>query len=81
MLKTLELLNKHKIVKYYEVQDFRQGPDFYFLKVRADLNNNTVLYISSGNTFRMTNIIILITGRKKMEHFWLDGIMRPTTEG
>lgn len=45
MLKTLELLNKHEIVKSYEIQDFRQGPDFYFLKVRADLNNSTVLYI------------------------------------
>jgi hypothetical protein len=45
MLDTLELLNKYKIAKSYEIQDFRQGPDFYFLKVRADLSNNTILYV------------------------------------
>lgn len=77
MLKTLELLNKHEIIKSYEIQDFRQGPDFYFLKVRADLNNSTVLYI--GSTFRKANIITLITGRKRMVHFWFDGTMRLTT--
>jgi hypothetical protein len=39
------LLSKSRIVSSYEVQDFRQGNGFYFLKVRAILHNNTLLYI------------------------------------
>jgi hypothetical protein len=36
MLKTLELL-KSKLVKSYELLDFKQGEDFYFLKLKAIL--------------------------------------------
>jgi len=45
VLKILELLNKSRIVDSYEIQDFRQGSDFYYIKVRAGLHNKTFLYI------------------------------------
>ena len=44
MLKTLELL-KSKLVKSYELLDFKQGEDFYFLKLKAILIDNSELYI------------------------------------
>lgn len=45
MLKTLELLEKSKIVKSYEVLDFKKGKDFYYLKIRAVLIDDSTLHI------------------------------------
>ena len=39
------MLNKSRIVNSYEIQDFRQGSDFYYIKVQVGLHNNTFLYI------------------------------------
>jgi len=44
MLKTLELL-KSKLVKSYELLDFKQGEYFYFLKLKAILIDNSELHI------------------------------------
>ena len=44
MLKTLELL-KHKLFTDYEILDFKQGKDFYYLKIKAVLVDNSELYI------------------------------------
>ncbi|MCF2138402.1 MAG: DUF6516 family protein [Candidatus Thorarchaeota archaeon] len=45
MLKTLELLGKSKIVEKYNLLDFQQGDNFYFLKIKAELVDESVLYI------------------------------------
>lgn len=45
MPKTLELLKKSPAVKTYEILDFKQGKNFYFLKVKADLVDGSELYI------------------------------------
>jgi len=45
MLKTLELLEKSKIVKSYEVLDFKRGKDFYYLKIKAVLIDDSILHI------------------------------------
>ena len=45
MLKTLELLRKSKIVKSYEVLDFKKGKDFYYLKIKAVLIDDSILHI------------------------------------
>lgn len=45
MGKTLRLLQNSKIVKKYETLDVKRGKDFYYLKIRADIKNNTELYI------------------------------------
>ena len=44
MLKTLESL-KSKIIKSYEVLDFKKGEDFYFLKIKATLIDRSELHI------------------------------------
>ncbi len=44
MLKTLELL-KHKLCTSYEVLDFKQGEDFYYLKIKAMLVDKSELHI------------------------------------
>ena len=44
MLNTLELL-KNKLIKSYEISDFKQGEDFYFLKIKAILLDNSKFYI------------------------------------
>jgi hypothetical protein len=44
MLKTLELL-KNKFIESYEILDFKQGEDFYFLKLKAILIDNSKLHI------------------------------------
>ncbi len=44
MLKTLELL-KSKLIKGYDILDFKQGEDFYFLKIKAVLIDNSVLHV------------------------------------
>lgn len=43
MGKTLRLLQNSKIVKKYETLDVKRGKDFYYLKIRADIKNNTEL--------------------------------------
>ena len=45
MPRTLELLKKSPAVKAYEVLDFKQGKNFYFLKVKAELVDGSELYI------------------------------------
>lgn len=45
MLRILELLDKSRGVKSYELLDFKQGMDFHFLKVKAELENDTSLHI------------------------------------
>ena len=44
MLRTLELLDKSKVIKEYEILDFKQGEDFYFLKIKAVLLDDSELY-------------------------------------
>ena len=44
MLKTLESL-QDKVIKSYEILDFKSGEDFYFLKVKAVLIDDSVLHI------------------------------------
>ncbi|MHA1264650.1 MAG: toxin-antitoxin system TumE family protein [Candidatus Helarchaeota archaeon] len=45
MPRTLELLKKSPAVKTYEILDFKQGKNFYFLKVKADLVDGGEIYI------------------------------------
>ncbi|WP_347489345.1 DUF6516 family protein [Desulfoscipio sp. XC116] len=45
MVKILQLLNKTEIIKSYEIQDFKHGEDFYYIKVQAKLVNETTLFI------------------------------------
>jgi len=37
MLKTLSFIEESKIVKSYEIQDFKQGKDSYYLKIKLIL--------------------------------------------
>ena len=56
MLRTLESL-QDKLIKSFEILDFKSGEGFYFLKVKAvivDISRSIVLLIA---------ISILITGR------------------
>ncbi len=41
----LQLLDQCNFIVGYEVQDFKQGDNFYYLKVRAELQNKTILMI------------------------------------
>jgi len=43
--KTLELLDKSKIIKGYDVLDFKQGEDFYFLRIKAILTDSSELCV------------------------------------
>jgi len=45
MLRELELLEKSSAVKSYEIIDYKEGDSFYFLKIRAELMDGSVLYI------------------------------------
>lgn len=54
MLRTLELLNKSKAIKEYNILDFKQGEDFYFLKIKAILIDQSELHIKeyvSGKSY------------------------------
>ena len=70
MLKTLELLEKSKIVKSYEVLDFKKGKDFYYLKIRAVLIDDSILHIRefvspddiSSRTIGSTKTVLLSVG-------------------
>ena len=45
MLRELELLEKSSAVKSYEILDYKEGEGFYFLKIKAELIDGSVLYI------------------------------------
>ncbi len=42
-MKELELLELSKIVKSFFILDYKHGADFYYLKVTADIINDSVL--------------------------------------
>ncbi|AFL95740.1 hypothetical protein CL1_1541 [Thermococcus cleftensis] len=45
MLRELELLDGSPVVKDYEILDYKEGESFYFLKIKAELIDGSVLYI------------------------------------
>ncbi len=45
MLKILELLKKSKIIKKFEVVDFKHGKDFYYIKIKAMVIDGSILAI------------------------------------
>ena len=45
MLKELESLEKSRIVVKYEVLDFKEGGNFYFLKLKVQLIDGSILYV------------------------------------
>jgi len=45
MIEALELLENSSIIKDYEILDYKQGDDFYFIKIKAVLIDNSELYI------------------------------------
>ncbi len=45
MLRELELLEGSPVVRKYEILDYKEGRDFYFLKIKAELMDGSVLYI------------------------------------
>ncbi|WP_099210405.1 toxin-antitoxin system TumE family protein [Thermococcus henrietii] len=45
MLRELELLEGSPVVREYEVLDYKEGRDFYFLKIKAELTDGSALYI------------------------------------
>jgi len=45
MLKTLELLENSPVVKSYEVLDFKKGKDFYYLKIKVNLIDGSILHV------------------------------------
>ncbi len=55
MLKTLELLKKSKIIKKFEVIDFRYGRNFYYIKIKSEIVDGSILaireYFSEENFF------------------------------
>ncbi|MFB0561936.1 MAG: DUF6516 family protein [Candidatus Lokiarchaeia archaeon] len=45
MLRTLELLKSSRVIEKFEVLDFKQGEDFYYLKIKAILKRGNELHI------------------------------------
>ena len=45
MQRILKLLQDSKVIKKFEILDFKSGEKFYYLKIKADIKNNTELYI------------------------------------
>ncbi|WP_457613934.1 hypothetical protein [Methanocaldococcus sp.] len=45
MLKELRLLKDSKIIKDFKILDFKEGNDFYYLKIGATLIDDSKLYI------------------------------------
>jgi len=45
MPRELELLDESPAVKSYEILDYKEGNSFYFLKIKAELVDGSVLYI------------------------------------
>lgn len=50
MQKILNLLNSSSIVTNYEIFDFKQGKNFYFVKARAEIIDNSYLHIKIFNS-------------------------------
>jgi len=45
MIKILQLLNKSATVTSYKIEDFKQGSNFYYIRVKVKLTNKTTLFI------------------------------------
>ena len=45
MLKELKLLNNSRVIKDYKILDFKEGSNFYYLKIEATLIDDSKLYI------------------------------------
>ena len=45
MYEILRLLKTNKDIKTYSILDFKQGKDFYYIKVKAILIDESILYI------------------------------------
>jgi len=45
MLKKLSFIEKSKIVKSYEIQDFKQGKDFFYIKIKLIFTDESECYI------------------------------------
>ncbi len=45
MRRILKLLLDSKVVKKFEIMDFKTGEKFYYCKIKADVKNKTELYI------------------------------------
>ncbi len=45
MLPILKYLDHCKVVEKYEIMDYKQGASFYFLKLRIELSDETLLYV------------------------------------
>lgn len=44
MLKNLKLISTSVFVKNYEIQDFKEDRDFYFLKLKITFFGDSILY-------------------------------------
>lgn len=44
-LRTLDLLKSSKLIKNYEIIDFKKGEDFYYLKAKDEIIDGSLLYI------------------------------------
>ncbi len=45
MLKILRFIEKSKIVKSFEIQDFKQGNNFYYYRIELILVDESLLYV------------------------------------
>ena len=45
MQKTLVLLETSVLINSYEITDFKQGPDFYYIKAKVILTDGSELFI------------------------------------
>ena len=43
MLKELKLLNNSRVIKDYKILDFKEGSNFYYLKIEATLIDDSKL--------------------------------------
>jgi len=50
MLKIFQSLKENKIIKKYEVLDFKQGDNFYYIKIKSILINQSILTIREYNS-------------------------------
>lgn len=46
MLRTLKLLERHKIIKHFEVLDYRVGESFYYIKAKEHSRYLNYLFLS-----------------------------------
>lgn len=54
MQKILKLLQNSKIVDKFEVIDFKSGKDFYYIKIKAEIKNNTDFHIKEYTSLKET---------------------------